>query len=87
MSYVDSYFDRDSDIIRVVERVDGKRIFQEYPVKYTFYYDDPRGKHKSIYGDPITRIVSKSTKDFRKELAINNKRKLFESDIILYSNA
>ena len=38
MSYVDAYFDRDSDIIRVVERVDGKRIFQEHPVKYTFYY-------------------------------------------------
>ena len=31
--------------------------------------------------DPISRIVSKNTKDFRKELAINNKRKLFESDI------
>ena len=81
MSYVDAYFDRDADIIRVVERNDGKRHYTEYPVKYTFYYDDPRGKHKSIYGDPITRIVSKSTKDFRKELAINNKRKLFESDI------
>ena len=27
MSYVDSYFDRDSDIIRVVERVDGKRHY------------------------------------------------------------
>ena len=81
MSYVDAYFDRDSDIIRVVERNDGKRLYTEYPVKYTFYYDDPRGKHKSIYGDPISRIVSKNTKDFRKELAINNKRKLFESDI------
>ena len=81
MSYVDAYFDRDSDIIRVVERVDGKRIFQEHPVKYTFYYDDPKGKHRSIYGDPISRIVSRNTKDFRKELAINNKRKLFESDI------
>jgi len=81
MSYVDAYFDRDNDIIRVVERNDGKRLYTEYPVKYTFYYDDPRGKHKSIYGDTITRIVSKSTKDFRKELAINNKRKLFESDI------
>ena len=81
MSYVDAYFDRDADIIRVVERNDGKRLYTEYPVKYTFYYDDPRGKHKSIYGDPISRIVSKSTKDFRKELAINNKRKLFESDI------
>ena len=81
MSYVDAYFDRDSDIIRVVERVDGKRIFQEHPVKYTFYYDDPKGKHRSIYGDPISRIVSRNTKDFRKELAIHNKRKLFESDI------
>ena len=40
-----------------------------------------KGKHKSIYGESISRIVSKSTKDFRKELAINNKRKLFESDI------
>ena len=81
MSYVDAYFDRDSDIIRVVERNEGKRLYTEYPVKYTFYYDDPRGKHKSIYGDSISRIVSKNTKDFRKELAINNKRKLFESDI------
>ena len=76
MSYVDAYFDRDADIIRVVERNEGKRLYTEYPVKYTFYYDDVKGKHKSIYGDSISRIVSKSTKDFRKELAINNKRKL-----------
>jgi DNA polymerase elongation subunit (family B) len=81
MSYVDAYFDRDSDIIRVVERRDDKRHYTEYPVKYTFYYEDPRGKHKSVYGDPLTRIVSKNTKDFRKELAINKNKKLFESDI------
>jgi len=81
LSYVDAYFDRDSDIIRVVERRDGKRHYTEYPVKYTFYYEDPRGKHKSVYGDPLTRIVSKNTKDFRKELAINKNKKLFESDI------
>ena len=81
MSYVDAYFDRDSDIIRVVERQDGKRNYTEYPVKYTFYYEDPRGKYKSVYGDPLTRIVCKHTKDFRKELAINKNKKLFESDI------
>ena len=81
MSYVDAYFDRDSDIIRTVERRDGKRHYTEYPVKYTFYYEDPRGKHKSVYGDPLTRIVCKNTKDFRKELAINKNKKLFESDI------
>ena len=32
MSYVDAIFDRDSDIIRVVERKDGKRHYHEYPV-------------------------------------------------------
>ena len=81
MSYVDALFDRDSDIIRVVERKDGKRHYHEYQAKYTFYYKDPRGKHKSVYGDPLTRIVCKNTKDFRKEVAINKSKELFESDI------
>ena len=44
-------------------------------------YEDPRGKYKSVYGDPLTRVVCKTTKDFRKEVAINNSKKLFESDI------
>jgi len=81
MSYVDALFDRDSDIIRVVERKDGKRDYREYQAKYTFYYKDERGKYKSIFGDPLTRIVCKNTKDFRKEVAINRDKELFESDI------
>ncbi|MDB4331025.1 hypothetical protein N9993_00610 [bacterium] len=81
MAYVDAFFDRDADIIRVVERKDGKRHFHEYQSKYTWYYEDPRGKYKSIYGDPLTRVVCKSTKDFRKELAINKGKTMFESDV------
>ena len=81
MSYVDAIFDRDQDIIRVVERKDGKRHLTEYPIKYTFYYKDQRGKYKSIFGDPLSRIVAKNTKQFRKELAINQNKELFESDI------
>ena len=81
MSYVDAIFDRDADIIRVVERREGKRRFTEYPVKYTFYFEDIKGKYKSIFGDPLSRIVCKNTKDYRKELAINKNKKLFESDI------
>jgi DNA polymerase elongation subunit (family B) len=81
MPYVDAMFDRDQDIIRVVERRDGKRHFTEYPAKYTFYYEDPKGKYKSVYGDPLSRIVCKNTKDFRKEVAINKGKNLFESDI------
>ena len=81
MPYVDGYFDRDADIIRVVERRDGKRHYQDYQAKYTFYYEDPKGKYKSIFGDPLIRVVCKNTKDFRKELAINKGKNMFESDI------
>jgi DNA polymerase elongation subunit (family B) len=81
MPYVDGYFDRDADIIRVVERKDGKRHYQDYQAKYTFYYEDPKGKYKSIFGDPLIRVVCKNTKDFRKELAINKGKKMFESDV------
>ena len=81
MSYIDGYFDRSSDIIRVVERQNKERIFKEYPIKYTFYHEDPGGKFKSTTGKPLSRIVSKNTKDFHKELAINRNKTLFESDI------
>jgi len=81
MPYVDAFFDRDADIIRAVERRDGKRHYQEYQAKYTFYYEDSKGKYKSIYDDPLVRVVCKNTKDFRKELAINKGKKMFESDV------
>jgi len=81
MSYIDGIFDKDADIIRVVERREGERVYVEYPIKYTFYVEDPKGKHKSVYGDPLSRIVCKSTKDFRKELAIYRGTKIFEGDI------
>jgi len=58
-----------------------ERVFKEYPIKYTFYHEDPGGKFKSTTGKPLSRIVSKNTKDFHKELAINRNKTLFESDI------
>ena len=81
MSYIDGYFDRQADIIRVVERQNGERVFKEYPIKYTFYYEEPNGKFKSTTGKSLSRIVCKNTKDFHKELAINRNKTLFESDI------
>jgi DNA polymerase elongation subunit (family B) len=82
MSYVDAWFDRENDIIRVVERnKKGEREFRDIPVKHTFYYKDPRGKFQSIHGDPLSRIVCKNTKELRKEQAINSGKELFESDI------
>jgi DNA polymerase elongation subunit (family B) len=82
MSYVDAWFDRENDIIRVVERnKKGEREFRDIPVKHTFYVKDPKGKHQSIYGDALTRIVCKNTKELRKEQAINSSKELYEADI------
>lgn len=81
MSYIDAIFDKQQDVIKVVERHEEGRKYIEYPVKYTFYYKDPKGKYKSIYGDDLSRIICKNTKDFRKEVAINRNKELFESDI------
>jgi DNA polymerase elongation subunit (family B) len=82
MSYVDAWFDRENDIIKIVERSSqGKREFRDIPVRYTFYYEDARGKFQSIYGTPLSRIVCRNSKDFRKEMAIHSNKKMYEADI------
>ena len=81
MSYIDALFDREHDRIHVVERREGIRQYQEYPANYIFYYDDPRGKFQSIYGTPVSRFSTRSNKEFRKELRIQNGKRFYESDI------
>jgi len=82
LSYVDAFYDRDQDTIRVVERDSkGQRHFKEYPARHIFYFQDPKGKFQSIKGEPLTRVTSKSVKEHRKELAIHSNKKLYESDI------
>lgn len=82
MSYVDAMWDRDKDTVFVIERDPKKgRIYQEYPARYIFYYPDPKGKHKSIYGENLSRVITKSFKDFQKEQRIHSNHKLYESDI------
>ena len=81
MSYVDGYLDREKDRIFIVERTkEGKRIFQEYPAEYIFYYDDAKGKHQSIYRTPVSRFSTKSSKEFRKELKMQSNKKTWEAD-------
>jgi DNA polymerase elongation subunit (family B) len=81
MSYVDALFDRDHDRIHVVERLDGRREYREYPATYIFYYDDPRGKFRSIYGNSVSRFSTRNNKEFRKELRIQSGKQIYESDI------
>jgi DNA polymerase elongation subunit (family B) len=81
LSYVDALFDRERDRIHVVERREGARQYREYPANYIFYYDDPRGKFRSIYGNPVSRFSTRNNKEFRKELRIQSGKKIYESDI------
>lgn len=81
MSYVDAFFDKDKDKILIVERNNGKRDYKEQQAKYTFYYKDPRGKYKSIYGEPLTKVVCKNTKEFNHEKKLHSRKGLYESDL------
>jgi DNA polymerase elongation subunit (family B) len=82
MSYVDAIHSRDEDRIYVVERdKDGKRQYVEHPANYVLYYSDPKGKFRSIYGDPVGRFTTRKRQEFEKERRILSNKKLFESDV------
>jgi DNA polymerase elongation subunit (family B) len=82
MSYVDAIHSRDEDRIYVVERSpEGKRVYNEFPANYVFYYPDSKGKQRSIYGDPVSRFSTRKRQEFEKEKRIHSGKKLFESDI------
>ena len=73
------------DALNVVERVNGKRVFKEVPANYVFYYDDPRGQFRTIYGTPVTRFSSRNSKEYHKELRINSGKHLSNTDHLLYT--
>jgi DNA polymerase elongation subunit (family B) len=82
MSYVDAIHSRDENRIFVVERsADGRRHYNEYPANYVLYYSDPKGKHRSLYGEPVSRFSTRKFQEFEKEKRIHSNKKLFESDI------
>ena len=81
MSYIDALFDRKADRIHVVERVNGERVYKEFPANYVFYYDDPKGKFRTVYGSPVNRFSTRNGKEFQKEMRVNGGKRLWESDI------
>jgi DNA polymerase elongation subunit (family B) len=81
MSYVDALFDRAKDRIHVVERVDGERKYKEYAAEYIFYYDDPRGRYRTIFDTTVSRFHTRNSKEYHKELKVNSGKRLWESDI------
>jgi DNA polymerase elongation subunit (family B) len=83
MSYISARQNKKTESIEIVERVNGKRIFNSYPIDYGFYVDSPNGKYKTIYNTSVDKITPKSSSEFYKELAILKGKKLWESDLNL----
>ena len=82
MSYIDALYRKDEDKIYVVERDPKKgRVFVEYDARYVFYYPDSRGKHRSITGEPLQKVVCSTSKEFIKEQRIRSNKQLYEQDI------
>jgi hypothetical protein len=82
MAYVDAILEQSADKVYVVERTpEGKRAYKEYSTNYVFYYSDPKGKQRSIYGDPVSRFSTRKRAEFEKERRIHSNKKLFESDV------
>lgn len=81
MSYVDAIHSRHKDVIEVVERTNGRRVFKTLPVNHVFYYTDPNGTHRSIFGDRLKKFSSNNGKLFSKEYHRLSANKYFESDI------
>ena len=80
MSYVDALHDREHDRILVAERVNGKRVYNEFPAEYVFYYPDRKGKFKTIFDTPVSRFATRNYKEFQKEVRMHSGQELFESD-------
>ncbi len=79
--YVDAIYSSKDSKVKVVERVNGKRVYKEYPAIYEFYVKEPSGRYKSIYGEALTKITARSHGEYQKTLRINSHKQKYESDI------
>lgn len=83
--YITARQNKKQERIEVIERINGKRVFNSYPIDYSFYIDDQNGSYRSIYNTPLSKITPKSSGEFYKELAAlkGTDKKVWESDLNL----
>jgi DNA polymerase elongation subunit (family B) len=82
--YIDLFFKRggDQEVIKVVERVNGKRVYKEYQPDYHFYMNDLRGSFKSIYGDTVKKVVPRTFGEKQKLMkGMSGNVKKWETDV------
>jgi len=77
--YVDALHFRKNELIKIVERVNGERIYTDFKPDWHFYIDDPAGQYKTIYGNSVTKI-NPSTSGDRNQLVKQYSKGKWESD-------
>lgn len=78
-SYVGAVYDYDSDKVMVWERDGAQRKIRAFDPPRYFYVKDKNGTFKSIYGDPLTKLVFDNASEFN--VALREYAEKFESDI------
>lgn len=81
MTYVDAIYDKKTETVYVVERVGEDRIYKQFPAEHTFYYNDPAGKYRNLWNNPVSKYSTRSSTTFRKELGSRKHLTTYESDI------
>ena len=81
--YIDAFYDRRKDVIRVSERVNGKRILRDLNPVYEMYTESKNGTVQSITGEKCIKHTFNSSKDMRDfiQMCKTSNVKMFESDV------
>jgi DNA polymerase elongation subunit (family B) len=82
--YIDASFKRsgEEETIRIVERINGARVYKEYQPDFHFFVTDPRGSHKSIFGDAVKKVTPRSFGEKQKLVkTLSSNVKSWESDV------
>lgn len=78
--YIDALNFRKEDVIRVVQRIKGKRVITEHKPDYHFYVEDPRGTYTTIYGNTVKKVQPQNAEE-RNKLLRQFAGKKWESDV------
>jgi DNA polymerase elongation subunit (family B) len=82
--YIDALFKKggDQEVIKIVERVNGKRVYREFQPDYHFFINDPKGTHKSIYDDPVKKVMPRTFTEKQKLIkSLSHNVKTWETDV------
>ena len=91
--YVGYLQDSRNNILRVVERINGQRVFEDFPLILEYYVPDKDGYYEGYDGQRLRKIELKSTYDLKKhkEECEKNNIKTYEMNFslpnkVLYKN-